>query len=105
MIGAGDLVVVVKPTLCCANPAVLGKVFKVQKVRHSVELTCIFCRRVHRSVTAADLPGTRRSVEVSRLRKIPPLGEEPEAYGVVTITPEFGEAFRRNMEEILQGRG
>jgi len=42
MIKVGDLVMVVKPTVCCGNPAELGIIFTVAEIDSS-ESNCVFC--------------------------------------------------------------
>lgn len=85
----GDLVVVVGPTLCCSNPKQLGHIGIVSDVRKSWtgDIECTLCKKVHVfSGLIARIPTTTKYksdftcgwIELTRLKKIPPL-REPES--------------------------
>lgn len=70
-ISVGDLAMVVKPTLCCENPAHVGRIFKV----HRIDLgpgCCLYCQSTVPSEYAA--PNGAWYARV-RLKRIPPLEE------------------------------
>lgn len=78
-ISVGDLVMVVKPTLCCGKAGVIGKVFKVTEVFISRFNQCNICRRIFKDVKVAvdssrfALPsGGGGSFQLSRLIRIDP---------------------------------
>ena len=73
-IAVGDLVQVVKPTLCCGSTATLGYIFRVDNFYSGPHGPCWRCHRVGKEVLA------RRGKEndgweISRLKRIPPLEE------------------------------
>lgn len=72
-INVGDLVMIVKPTPCCARSDTVGVVFQVSFIFSGYE-HCRYCGS-GREVTAAVYPEINRMVDFHRLKRIPPLGE------------------------------
>jgi hypothetical protein len=73
-ISVGDLVMVVKPSICCRNKEMLGKTFTVTGYPIYNKKQCIFCldyREIHTEV----ILNNNFVVEKERLKKIPPLSE------------------------------
>lgn len=72
-ISVGDLVVVVKPTLCCGQ---LGKSFgAVFRVSHIRERTYSRCAHCGSSAITLLADGWRAAISLYRLKRIPPLSE------------------------------
>jgi hypothetical protein len=73
-IKAGDLVMVVKPTICCGR-AIFGKPFTAGPVRMSTDPSwCGWCSTANAATMITELPdGT--VIPLWRLKKIPPLSE------------------------------
>lgn len=68
----GDLVMVVKPMLCCGHPAAIGEVFSVNDVMSALG-ECPVCRTPFRGDVATFWKGSREVwVDVKRLKKIDP---------------------------------
>lgn len=70
-IKAGDLVVVVKPRLCCGDTSGLGRVFVVYDVHQGSY--CQSCRTRYEGMVAGI--GLFVSCELTRLKRIDPLPE------------------------------
>ena len=67
-IKVGDLVIVVKPTVCCGNKKRLGQIFKTTAY---IVSTCLYCKETQSGFCS----DTNFAVEYSRLKRIPPLSE------------------------------
>lgn len=78
MIKAGDIVQVVKPTLCCGGTESLGLVFRVAEIRHPLWCTCMKCNTSDSGMTVAIDPADGLGVDVRRLKKFEPLDEKQE---------------------------
>lgn len=81
-IKAGDLVVVVKPSLCCGRTKGIGRIFTVQAVSLGT-LRCTWCGFTSPVVVAETgwvNPRTKRFIAtpLARLKKIPPLADPVE---------------------------
>ena len=74
-IKVGDLVIVVKPRICCGEPTALGAVFKVTSFRLSSG-HCKYCKT--RIIGATQAVGWNKPIRIERLRRIDPLSD-PEA--------------------------
>ena len=70
-ISVGDLVVVVKPTLCCGNPSRLGRTFVVKKIEFGPN-RCHWC---HTAIEDSDAFDGELWWTPRRLKRIPPLSE------------------------------
>lgn len=70
-IKVGDLVVVVKPTLCCGRGESVGKIFTVTGFRK--DHLCVCGDRSSGTYAVMDDGFNRRAI--ARLRRIPPLSE------------------------------
>ena len=68
-IKVGDLVMVVKPTTCCGNPARVGKIFEVQSIE-TLSICCQWCGDLRVAMTASDQDDYAR--DINRLIKIDP---------------------------------
>ena len=72
----GDLVMVVKPTYCCASPGRLGHTYIVSSEQLNPFLKCTVCGRRTEATTAAHIKiGHREAIERSRVIKIDPPAE------------------------------
>ena len=79
-IAVGDLVVVVKPTMCCGNRTRLGHIFRVNYLGPSPtkHLRCVYCanrERVLVYVSPFQSVPTGDGYPLERLKRIPPLDE------------------------------
>lgn len=79
----GDLVVVVKPTLCCGNRKRLGAIFRITEFRDGSSL-CHGCGRHSSQVDAMGFGGNH-CFSLERLRVIPPLNELEAEKAVETV--------------------
>ena len=68
----GDMVQIVRPTYCCGSDEKLGLVFRVERMEADV-LRCN-CGHVHPREVHVELPNGWW-IELSRLKRIPPLFE------------------------------
>lgn len=68
-IKAGDLVMVVKPTKCCGNVNILGRVSTAKEIYIS-NLTCRHCSYVERR--SAVIMSDGMGADMARLKKIEP---------------------------------
>lgn len=75
MIKTGDLVVVVKPTVCCGNDSAVGKIFQVGKIESMVG-QCVHCGSVAQDFGAEVADEPTRLFRASRLKKIDPLPQD-----------------------------
>lgn len=73
-IKAGDSVWIAEPTYCCGSTKALGRVFVVAEVRLADAIYCPSCRGYAPKALCATRGGNK-VIELSRLRKIPPLSE------------------------------
>jgi len=74
-IKAGDLVMIVKPTLCCGNAGSLGQMFIVDDRPLPQKSKCYFCGSVE-PITKEIVPLSSKNVCArSRLKKIDPPAE------------------------------
>ncbi len=73
----GDLVCVVKPTPCCGSTKLLGKVFTITKLGWSKTglIECGTCGKERKAVALTAKGEKKRSIDSSRLKRIPPLAE------------------------------
>ena len=72
MIEVGDLVVVVRPTPCCKKDGSIGKIYTV--TGFISQARCKHCGEIYEgSVAVVEEAG--RGEPVSRLKRIPPMGE------------------------------
>lgn len=89
-IEAGDVVMVVRPSLCCGNAAHVGKVFRVLKMEHGVLGECVYCRKRGWGTLAKDEPDS--GYELPRLKKLDGLLDaenvpDVRAVGVGPVVP------------------
>lgn len=75
----GDLVMVVRPTLCCGNASSIGTVGIAGSMATYDWSICHYCQHIHNEVSSEVLVG-EYSYEMVRLKKIDPpaLAEETE---------------------------
>lgn len=82
-IGVGDLVMVVKPNLCCGSTARVGNIFRVTKITRGRNYCCQ-CHAIHENVEIAHTGAINNGVphryrrtgyQVERLKRIDPLSE------------------------------
>jgi hypothetical protein len=73
-IKVGDLVVVVRPTLCCNDARGIGKIFTVIGPARSESQQCSNCRRVFKTTDEVTI-NNGFGIEKRRLKRIPPLSE------------------------------
>lgn len=80
MFKPGDLVMVVKPTLCCGHVTPMqGFIFTVARTKaKKCEWYCDYCEAVTTTANLAYAQGNDIGVDVERLRLIPPLLETTE---------------------------
>jgi hypothetical protein len=73
-IEAGDLVMVVKPTICCGR-AKFGATFTAGPIRMSTDPSgCGWCRAANPATMITELPDGK-VIPLWRLKRIPPLSE------------------------------
>ena len=71
----GDLVMVVKPTVCCGNSSAVGKIFTVREISEGVGI-CVWCLRKANKKQAPTGSGNTAYI-LSRLKKLnPPVKQE-----------------------------
>lgn len=82
-IQVGDLVIIVRPTVCCGNPRSVGRIFKILRV-WTTGATCPCCQ-TRTSITGARMTSKTSqtgfaTIALSRLKRIDPpaLTEETE---------------------------
>lgn len=68
-IKSGDLVMVVKPALCCGSAGNIGRIFTVLEISH-FEGRCIYCGHV--STEARVMLSENGGIRLGRLKKIDP---------------------------------
>lgn len=75
-ISVGDLVVVVKPSTCCGSLKAVGKILTVVNRGLTDRSKCTTCGKIfsHTEYSFVAL-STGKTIEITRLRKIPPLPE------------------------------
>lgn len=77
-ISAGDLVQVIKPTVCCYDPRYLGFVFKVVSLSPCTGSYCRLCRSDYNDgLDAVSDDGSGHDTRT--LKRIPPLSESDRA--------------------------
>ena len=74
-ISVGDLVQIIRPRGCCPQHSKLGGVFTVTGVRSDRPLECCYCKRLMDVAHAEFSVFPDLWVEVSRLKRVPPLEE------------------------------
>jgi len=73
-IQVGDLVMVVKPTVCCKSEIGIGMIFKVAAIARSFA-HCITCGYVHPTEELRAYDENACGALLQRLKRIPGLGE------------------------------
>lgn len=71
-IKAGDLVMVVKPTLCCGCTASIGTIFTVKKLICCEEAQCFACGHTAPRVLATRGAGRGPGYDIETLKRIEP---------------------------------
>ena len=73
-IAVGDLVQVVRLSVCCGNGR-LGRIFTVAKLIDTSHISCTACgAKYHRINAVADERGSV-GINITRLKRIPPMSE------------------------------
>ena len=71
-IRVGDLVQIVRTTLCCNNIRAIGATFIAKKIRDGNRAYCVSCGSTE---PVAVVDGLEFTTDIRRLRRIPPLSE------------------------------
>lgn len=69
----GDLVQVIKPTVCCNHPGVIGMIFIAEDIGYKENLICLHCDQKKGAIYAILSP--KGWGELSRCKKIDPPSE------------------------------
>lgn len=75
MIKIGDLVMVLRPSICCGNSRGTGVIFTAADINHG-EFTCGACGATEEIFYVSKDKGSRYSTQMHRLIKIDPLNED-----------------------------
>jgi len=71
-IAVGDLVQIVRPTLCCNNMRAIGATFMAKCIRDGSRSYCVSCGSTE---PVAVVDGLELTTDIRRLKRIPPLSE------------------------------